>query len=308
MSSLLDRRLVIVTGKGGTGKTTVTAALGLLAERRGKRAIICEIGGGHSALDSLLGGSGQAGASRRITPRLTLISIDPESAKRDYLERQFRSGALAGLLGRSRMFQLLTAASPGLAELLTIGNVWDLARIDHGLRGESYDLALLDAPATGSGLALLQAPRTYARVARVGPIHRDAMQIDRFLHDGALTAVVGVALPEEMPVNETLELEARLGEEGLGLDAVVVNGLYPERFSGEDAKRIAGLGRSVPPAVRPALAVALSEYGRARTQRSALKRLRRGLEAPVTTLPFLFEPELGLREIEQLSRDLERAL
>jgi anion-transporting ArsA/GET3 family ATPase len=308
MPSLLDRRLVIVTGKGGTGKTTVTAALGLLAERRGKRVILAEVGSGHAALDSLLAGAGQPGPSRRISSRLTTTSIDPESAKRDYLERQFRSGALAGLLGRSRMFQLLTAASPGLAELLTIGSVWDLARVDDSRRGESQDLILLDAPATGSGLALLQAPRTYARVARVGPIHRDAMRIDRFLHDRALTAVVGVALPEEMPVNETLDLEARLGEDGLGLDLAVVNGLYPERFSAEDATRIAGLGQSVPPDVRPALAVALTEHGRARAQRSALRRLRRALEAPVTTLPFLFEPELGPGEIEQLSRDLERAL
>jgi anion-transporting ArsA/GET3 family ATPase len=308
MSSLLDRRLVIVTGKGGTGKTTVTTALGLLAERRGKRAILCEIGGGHGPLGSLVGGGGEAGRSRRITPGLSAISIDPEKAKRDYLERQFRSGMLAGLLTRSRMFQLLTAASPGLAELLTIGNVWDLARIDDGRRGESCDLVLLDAPATGAGLALLHAPSTYARVAKVGPIHRDAMRIDRFLHDRALTAVVGVALPEEMPVNETLELEARLGEEALGLDAVVVNGLYPERFSGDDAKRIAGLDRSVPPSVRPALAAALSEYGHARAQRSAVTRLRRGLEAPVTTLPFLFEPEVGLGEIEQLTRYLEHAL
>lgn len=307
MPSLLDKRLVIVTGKGGTGKTTVTAALGLLAEERGKRAILCEVGGGHSALGSLFGERGGPGP-RRLTPHLTAISIDPESAKRDYLERQFRSGALAGLLGRSRMFQLLTAASPGLAELLTIGNVWELARPDDGRHGESYDLAIFDAPSTGYGLALLQAPRTYARVARVGPIHRDALRIDRFLHDGALTAVLGVALPEEMPVNETLELEGHLGEEGLGLDAVVVNGLYPERFNGDEARRIAALDRRVPPAVRPALAAALTEYGRARAQRSALRRLRRGLEAPVTTLPFLFESELGRREIEQLSRDLERAL
>ena len=300
MSPLLDRRLVIVTGKGGTGKTTVTAALGLLAERRGKRALLCGIGDDRGALGSLVGGGGEQ--------RLSAISIDPEGAKRDYLERQFRSGALAGLLGRSRMFQLLTAASPGLAELLTIGKVWDLARTDDGRRGEDHDLVLLDAPATGSGLALLHAPRTYAQVARAGPIHRDAMRIDRFLHDRALTAVVGVALPEEMPVNETLELEARLGEESLALETVVVNGLYPERFNRDDVKRIEGLDPRVQPSVRPALVAALSEYGHARAQRSEVTRLRRGLDAPVTTLPFLFEPEIGLGEIEQLSRRLEDAL
>ena len=100
----------------------MTAALGLIAAARGKRVNLCEVGAGPSAFRTLLGGS--------PSPGLTVTPIDPESAKRGYLERQFRSGALAALLGRSRMFQLLTAASPGLAELLTIGNVWELARLD----------------------------------------------------------------------------------------------------------------------------------------------------------------------------------
>ena len=297
-----------MTGKGGTGKTTVTAALGLLAARRGRRAILCEVGGGQAALATLTGGDRHAEAERRVGPHLTAISIDPQSAKLEYLKRQVRFGPLAGILGDSSVFQLLTAASPGLDELLTIGKVWDLARLEHGRRGGEYDLAILDAPATGHGLALLQAPRTYASVARVGPIHRDALLIDGFLHDRALTAVLGVALPEEMAVNETFELEARLGEEGLGLDAVIVNGLYPERFTGEEAKRISALDGGVPPGEQTALAAALSEYGRARTQRSQLRRLRRGLEAPVTTLPYLFERELGPREVEQLSRELEQSL
>jgi anion-transporting ArsA/GET3 family ATPase len=142
----------------------------------------------------------------------------------------------------------------------------------------------------------------------VGPIHHQALRIDRFLHDRELTAVLGVALPDEMPVNETLELEARLREEDLGLDAVVVNGLHPERFSGEDMKRIAALDGRTPPSLWAALSPALSEHGRARTQRSQLRRLHRDLWAPVTTLPFLFEPELGQREVEQLSHRLERAL
>jgi anion-transporting ArsA/GET3 family ATPase len=192
--------------------------------------------------------------------------------------------------------------------LLTIGKVWDLAQLERHRGGATYDLAIVDAPASGHGLALLQAPRTYASVARVGPIHRQALHIDRFLHDGNLTAVLGVALPEEMPVNETLELEARLGEEDLRLETVVLNGLHPERFTGEDVTRIAALDGRVPPSLWAALGPALSEHGRARTGRSQLRRLRRGLKAPVTTLPFLFEPELGPPEVEQLSRKMERAL
>jgi anion-transporting ArsA/GET3 family ATPase len=293
-------------GKGGVGRTTVTAALGMVAARRGRRAIVCEVSG-QADLPALFGQEGRQAEERRVAPGLAAISIEPESARREYLERRLRSGTLARILDRP-LFQLLTAAAPGLAELVTIGKVWDLAQLDSGRRGASHNLAIVDAPATGHGLALLQAPRTYASVARVGPIHHQALRIDRFLHDRELTAVLGVALPEEMPVNETLELEARLGEEDLGLDAVVVNGLHPERFSGEDVKRIAALDGRTPSGLWAALRPALSEHGRARTQRSQLRRLRRELWAPVTTLPFLFEPELGLREGEQLSHRLERGL
>jgi anion-transporting ArsA/GET3 family ATPase len=306
MSSLLDRRLLVVTGKGGVGKTTVTAALGMIASRRGRRVILCEVGG-QSQLPALLG-EAEPGTERRRAAGLATISIDPDSARREYLQRQLHSGALAGILGQSRVFQLLAAAAPGLAELLTIGKVWDLAQFERHTDGVGYDLAIVDAPASGHGLGLLQAPRTYASVARVGPIHHQALTIDRFLHDAELTGVVGVALPEEMPVNETLELEARLAEEDLGLNAVVVNGLHPERFTVEDARRIAALDGRVPPSVWAALGPALSEHRRARTQGSQLRRLRRGLEARVATLPFLFEPELGPPEVEQLSRKLEHAL
>ena len=104
---------------------------------------------------------------------------------------------------------------------------------------------------------------------------------------------------------ETLELEERLNDEmGMKLSSIVVNGLYPERFSREEAERLAGLDGGGPPGV----SAALLEHERARAQRSQLRRLRRGASAPVLTLPFLFEPELGLEELEQLSRELERRL
>ena len=95
----------------------------------------------------------------------------------------------------------------------------------------------------------------------MGPIHRQALQIDRFLRDRARTGVLGVALPEEMPVNETIELEARLTDNGLGLDAVVVNGLYPERFTSEDVERISALDGRVPPGARPPCALRAPSTG-----------------------------------------------
>jgi anion-transporting ArsA/GET3 family ATPase len=115
---------------------------------------------GQADLPAVFGEEGRQAAERQVAPGLAAISIDPESARREYLERRLRSGTLARILDHSPLFQLLAAAAPGLAELVTIGKVWDLAQLDSGRRGASHDLAIVDAPATGHGLALLQAPRT----------------------------------------------------------------------------------------------------------------------------------------------------
>ncbi len=227
------------------------------------------------------------------------ISIDPERAKKEWLEYQLKSGTLAGLLGGSRIFQYLTAAAPGLSELVTIGKVWELAQLQRKTpKAAPYDLVIVDAPATGHGMALLRAPQTFSEVARVGPIHRQAGYIHSFLTSSS-TGVVTVALPEEMPVNETLDLGGRLRDElGMGIDRIVVNQVLPERFTTAEAKRLEAADGS------PAVHAALTEYRRARVQRSQLRRLRRAAEAPVTTLPYLFVPEFGREEIETLAGKL----
>jgi anion-transporting ArsA/GET3 family ATPase len=305
MRALLDKRLIVVTGKGGVGKTTVSAALGLLAARAGKRTVICEVAE-QERLPDLFGVPAAGHEERELAPGLHTVSIDPELAKEEWLRYQLKSSTLAGVLGGSSLFRYLSAAAPGLSELVTIGKVWDLAQLERRTGGSVFDLAIVDAPATGHGIAMLRAPSTYAGVARVGPIRRQALAIDRFLRNRRRTGVVVVALPEEMPVNETLDLERRLHEEmGLAIDTAIVNGLYPERFRRGDAKRLRGVERA---AGDGAVRAALAEQERVRGQRSQLRRLRRGLDARVATLPFLFEPELGPSELEELARRLERAL
>jgi anion-transporting ArsA/GET3 family ATPase len=304
--ALLDKRLVVVTGKGGVGKTTVAAALGLAAARAGKRTVICEVAE-QERLAELFEVQASGHEERELAPNLHAVSVDPELAKEEWLRYQLKSNTLAGVLGGSSVFRYLSAAAPGLSELVTIGKIWDLAQLERRTGGSVFDLAIVDAPATGHGIALLRAPSTYAGVARVGPIRRQALQIDRFLRDPERTGVVVVALPEEMPVNETLDLERRLGEEmGLEIDRAVVNALYPERFTRDDAERLrqalAAAAHGTP------LHVAIAEHERVRGQRSQLRRLRRRLDAPVATLPFCFEPELGVEQLEELSGRLERAL
>jgi hypothetical protein len=207
------------------------------------------------------------------------------------------------------MFGLLAAATPGMRELLSIGKVWELAQPDRRTSGaEPYDLVILDAPATGHGVAILEAPRTFAEAARVGPVARQGRTIHAMLADPQRTGVVAVARGEEMPVNETLTLRGALRERmGLDLGLAVVNGLLPGRYSAADADALRAVA-TVPPL--PPVRAALSELGRARAQRNQARRLRRGLGGgvPVACLPFVFEAELGPPALERLSRELERAL
>jgi anion-transporting ArsA/GET3 family ATPase len=310
MSSLLDKRLIFVTGKGGVGKTTVATALGLLAARSGKRTIVCEVAQ-QERMSRVFRREGVGYHETELAERLFAISIDPQHAMEEYLRQQIKPGALYQLLFENRVFQYFAAAAPGTREFLTIGKVWELAQLERRAAGaRPYDLVILDAPATGHGLGMLHTPATMRDVARAGPIRNHADRVDKFVRDPKQTGVVAVALPEEMPVNETLELELALGDEmGMELDAVVANGLYPERFSGEEAEQIESVDGTHPvPAVAAALRAAQAEHVRARGQRSQLRRLRRAAAAPVATLPYLFDPELSLDSFERLSLELERKL
>jgi anion-transporting ArsA/GET3 family ATPase len=244
-----------------------------------------------------------------LAERLWAMSVDPQRALDEYLGQQV-GGALSGVLFNNRIFEYFVAAAPGVRELTTVGKVWELAQLERRNRKMApYDLVIVDSPATGHGLALLRTPRTFGDIARVGPISRRAHMIDEFITDPKQTGVVAVALPQEMPVNETIEFRDKLAADmSMGLDAVVANSLLPERFSAEEAERIDSVnGEHGSPEVADALRAALSEQRRARSQRAQLRRLRRELD-DVVTLPYLFEPELGLDEFETLSHELEKRL
>ena len=300
MSALLQRRLLVVTGKGGVGKTTVAAALGLVAARAGKRTIVAEVaqrGDVASAFD-------RPGSERfeevELAPNLFHLSIDPQDALEEYLRDQLPSGAVAELLIRSKVFAMVAAATPGMRELLTVGKLWELAQLDRRTPGaDAYDLVVVDAPATGHGIAVLSAPRTFAAAAGSGPVARQGRTIDAMLSDPAQTAVIAVARAEELAVTETGALRESLRERmGLPLERVVANALDPDRFSPREATRLK------PHADHPAVARALRGHRRALRQRAQLARLKKLTGQTPAHLPL----HPGGPDVERLADALEEQL
>jgi len=299
VDALLAKDLIVVTGKGGAGKTTVAAALGLAAATRGRQVVVAEVAARDELARALTGVGSQPFVERRLAPGLHHVSIDPQHAMEEYLVDQMPSRALASMLVRSRMFTYLAAATPGLRELLTMGKAWELAQPERRTPGAAaYDLVVLDAPATGHGLALLEAPGTFADAARVGPISRHGRTIHAMLTDRTRTGVVAVAAPEEMAVNEVLALRDALRDRlGLGLDRVVLNAMLPDRLSTTEAGTLDAATDT------RAVRVARHQHRRARAQRAQAARLRRGLggEVPLSSLPYLFRHAMGAPDLEQLA-------
>jgi anion-transporting ArsA/GET3 family ATPase len=289
LNRIIDTRLVVVTGKGGTGKTTVAAALGLAAAGRGRRTVVCEVAG-QRRVPGLVGGA------------LRTTTIDPQDALEEWLSRQLPR-RLVHVLVRSGAFGGFVAAAPGARELVTVTKAWELGEARRWRRDAApYDTVVLDAPASGHGLGLLRTPRTFADIARIGPIAAQARAVDEALRDRRRTAVVAVALPTELAVSETLELEGRvLDRLGRGLDAIVVNGVWPRRLSGRDAERVAAADGRLARSPRRAVA---SATGRVREQQAQLGRLRGEARAQVLTLPFVFAPRLDAQHIEALGARL----
>lgn len=293
---LLSRRLIFVTGKGGVGKTTVALALGLLASQAGKRTIVADLGGEGDLRE------------HAVAPGLHRISVDPQSAMEEYLSVKV-PGPAGALLRQSRLFQTFAMATPGMRELLCMGKLWELAQFERRTPDAgAYDLVIVDAPASGHGSALLRTPRTFAEIAHVGPIARQARAIADTIADPSFTAAVAVSIAEEMPVNETLELRDALAAapDPVELYAVILNARYPDRFSDADAGEIAALKHAAgaPAGAGTALDVALAEHRRAVSQAAQEQRLRSEFGERLRVLPYLFEPSIELPQLERLARGL----
>lgn len=295
---LLDRRVVLVTGKGGVGKTTVAASLAVEAASRGKRVLLCETQGA-TRVAELFGRQSAGYEVQPLGPDLYTMSITGEAAIEDYIVQQVKVRAIYKMVFRNRVMAPFMDGVPGVHDLVQLGKVMDLER-ERSFGRPVWDLIVIDAPATGHGLTMLDGPRAMMDLTVAGPFHEGAKEIHDLFVDEARTGIVLVTLPEEMPVNETLELHERLGHYAKQVQACVLNEVHEPPFLDLDAWD----------AARPHLeslgeAVELTDRAvhRARGANSARRRLA-ALSCPLLELPLMSTRRLRVPQLETLGRKL----
>jgi anion-transporting ArsA/GET3 family ATPase len=300
LPTLLDRRLVIVTGKGGVGKSTVAAALALLAAREGKRVLVCEVNAQQERIAPLLGAPPAGPRVRVAVDGVSTINVTPAEAMREYGLMVLKFQTIYEAVFENRLVRYFLRVVPSLAELVMLGKILHEARAEERGRPR-WDLVIIDAPATGHAVQLLRVPQALLDTVPGGPLRHDAQWMEALLVDPARTAVVLVTLPEEMPVNEAIELDAAVrGVLGMPRAALFVNAMPDHRFLPEEAEALAELQERAPP-LGPAARAGRLQAIRAEHAARYLARATAALDLPTYVLPLLPIADWGPAAVEAIA-------
>lgn len=320
VSDLLDVRLVLVTGKGGVGKSTTAGALALAAARTGRRVCLVEVEG-RQTFSRLLDTQAWDFEEREVRPGVYGLSIDPEASLAQYLEMFYGARRISRLVVGTPAVEFATTAAPGIKDVLLIGKVKEMERRRDDDGRFHYDLIVVDAPPTGRIINFLRAPEAATELVNIGPIRSQAQSVVDMLLDPNRTCTLLVTLLEEMPVAETIESVAALHDLGVAVGPVVANRVRPSRFDdaeqtaiaeGLDADRLAGLLAAVDLEVPADDAGALLAHGRVEVDRLALQEemrteLDHRVPLPSFELPELYADEFGSEELAALADRFEEA-
>jgi len=272
---LTDAHVAIVAGKGGVGKTTVTAVLARAAADQGLRVLVVELDG-KPTLASLVGAGVQC------------LALTPPAALAEYLQTH-GLGRVAKRLATSGVIEVVATAAPGIDDIVVLGKIKQVEQ------SRSYDLILVDGPAAGHAITFLMAPANLLKLVRGGPIRSQAAEVAEMLADPARSQVILVTLPETTPVNEAIETAHSLNDDaGLRLGPIVVNAFD----EGED------LQVDLAPADSALRAAAEFRNARRELHRHETQRLTATLQLPQVRLPLLASSVLDVASVAELAARL----
>ncbi len=298
LEALLSRRMVVVTGKGGVGKTTVATALALVAAGLGKRVLLAQF---ESNVDAgqLLGGDTVGTDLREVEPGLCVVNMNPRASLREYGLLIFRFRAIVKAVFENKTMRHFLRAIPGLDDYSMLGKAWfHTTEVAHGQ--SRFDLVVVDAPPSGQMIKIFSVPGAIQKSVPDSMLTRDATTIQSFLSNPERCGAVIVTLAEDLPMSETLELEAAVRKLGMDVAGVVVNGLYPGSRCADLLEQI----QAEAAASNGRLATLLEEariFNRRRTiNEHHLTRLAQSSTSPTRQLPLLFADGLGRPQLDEL--------
>ena len=320
VANLLDPRLLIVTGKGGVGKSTAAAALALAGASTGRRTCLVEVEG-RQTFSRLFSTQAWDFTEREFRPGLWGLSIDADASLREYLAMFYGAKRLSRIVSNSSAVEFATTAAPGIKDVLLIGKVKEIERRRDADGRFHYDLIVLDAPPTGRIVNFLRAPDATTELVNIGPIRDQAQTVIDMLLDPRRTHLQLVTLLEEMPVQETIESAAALADLGVTLGPVLVNRVLEERFDDAtrkafetlDADAVQKIAAEADLELSANAAEALQGIGATHLHRMDLQTrmrasLTKRLRLPTLELPFLFGDTFGVDEVTALASIVEESI
>ena len=311
MANLFDMRFIINTGKGGVGKTTMSVAMAQAFARRGKRALVMQL----NAPDKIgpLYGLPPIQGERpvRMAENVWVVNPTPQEAMKEYAMMILRFRTVYRAVFENRLVSRFLRMVPGLPELVMLGKAYFHEKEEEGGR-KKWDVVILDAPATGHGMFLLQIPSVINNAVGGGIMADEAKNMLALLNDPRRAMLNIVTLAEEMPINESVELKARLDAEiGIRVGYVLANNIFPALFTAPEARQMEALANDCGEdntGLRAMIDAGIFRYERRELQERYLARAARDLARPVVEIPFIFEAELQRPHIQTIADALTRAV
>lgn len=308
--SMYDRRMVLFSGKGGVGKTTLASAFALSCAMRGQRTLLIELNV-RDRLNGLFGSTEVGQEIVEIEHNLYGVNITPDAAMEEYGVMKLKLKMVYKAVFENRLVSSFLKVVPGLSDLLMLGKSHFHATEVDDRGAYVWDKVVIDAPATGHGVFFLRIPSVITSIISGGPMYTDARRIESFLRDPALTAINLVTLPEEMPVNETLELRDTLLQElKMPVGFITANCVYSPLFNDQEMDWVeqVELSPSDDPETRGFLNAARFRTSRVRMHRDYIARLEHAISEPLVQIPYHFTERFDFQTVRKIALELDAQL